>query len=383
MKTIQKLCSKLSARFFFALGLFALCCSLLVLTYNGHAQSQDNTRQRVAANPTPTPPTNPKASPTPDDIPIDEGDVERVETELVNLNVRVVDRNNRPVNDVKKEEFKVYEDGVEQEVFNVLTEEVPISYGIAIDHSGSLRSQLQTVIEAGNKIISSNKEGDATFLVGFVSSDKIELLSDFSADKNLLNETLEQLVTEGGQTAIIDAVYLAAEKAANYKKGDPLSDKRRRALIVVTDGEDKSNSYTEKELFEYLREEDVQIYVIGFVNELDTEKSLIRGSKRDKAVKLINRLATETGGKAYLPNSLDELPRIAEEITKDLRTQYVVSYYPSNKTKDGKFRPIRVTVADVKGRDKRIAITKQGRVATPELTPSKPDEKKTDKNQKP
>jgi Ca-activated chloride channel family protein len=383
MKTIQELRSKFSVRFFFALGLFVLCCSLLVVTYSSRAQSQDNSRQRVAASPTPTPSPTPKASPTPEDDIIDPDEIITVETDLVNLNVRVVDRNNRPVNDVKKEEFKVYEDGVEQEIFNVTTEEVPISYGIAIDHSGSLRSQLQTVIEAGKKIVSSNKEGDATFIVGFVSSDKIELLSDFATDKSLLNETLDQLVTEGGQTAIIDAVYLAAEKAANYKKGDPLSDKRRRALIVVTDGEDKSNSYSEKELFEYLREEDVQIYVIGFVNELDTEKSLIRGSKRDKAIKLINRLASETGGKAYLPNSLDELPRIAEEITKDLRTQYVVSYYPSNKTKDGKFRAIRVTVADVKGRDKRIAITKQGRVATPELTPAKPNEKKTDKNQKP
>ena len=272
MKTIQELRSKFSVRFFFALGLFALCCSLFVVTYNSHAQSQDNSRQRVAVNPTPTPTPTPKASPTPDEI-IDDDEPIKVETDLVNLNVRVVDRNNRPVNDVKREEFKVYEDGVEQEIFNVVTEEVPISYGIAIDHSGSLRAQLQTVIEAGKKIISSNKEGDATFIVGFVSSDKIELLSDFATDKSFLNETLDQLVTEGGQTAIIDAVYLAAEKAANYKKGDPLSDKRRRALIVVTDGEDKSNSYTEKELFEYLREEDVQIYVIGFVNELDTEKS--------------------------------------------------------------------------------------------------------------
>lgn len=381
MIAIQQLRSKFSGRLVFALSLFALSCSILAISHSSRAQqSTQDGRQRVAPSPTPaTPQASPKATPTPEGS-VDEEDVYKIDVDLVNLNVRVIDRNNRPVNDVKKEEFKVFEDGVEQEIFNVITEEVPISYGIAIDHSGSLRPQLQTVIDAGKKIISSNKSGDETFIVAFTSTDKIELMSDFNADKAFLNETLDQIVTEGGQTAIIDAIYLAAEKAANQRKGDPLSDKRRRALIVVTDGEDKSNSYSEKELFDFLREEDVQIYIIGFVDELETEKSLIRGSKRDKAVKLINRLATETGGKAYLPTSVDDLPRIADEITKDLRTQYVVSYYPSNKAKDGKTHAIRVTIADVKGRDKRIAVTKQGRVAEGGLQPpAKPENKPLNK----
>lgn len=385
MKTILQLRSKLSIRFIVALGLLALSCTLLFFTNNSRAQqsTQDDTRRRVSASPTPTPTVSaPKASPTPEGE-IDEDEVVTVDVDLVNLNVRVIDRNNRPVNDVKKEEFKVFEDGVEQVIFNVTTEEVPVGYGIALDRSASLRPQINKVIDAGKKIINSNKEGDETFLITFISSDKIVLETDFTSDKALLTETIDNIYVDGGQTAVIDGVYLAAEKAAKFKKGDPLSDKRRRALIIVTDGEDRDSTYSEKELFDFLQEEDVQLYIIGFVDELDSEKGFIRGSKRDKAVKLINRLASETGGRAYFPTSLNEIPNVAEEIIKDLRTQYVVSYYPTNKNKDGKFRAIRVSVADVKGRDKRIAITKQGRVSAPTLTPSKPDSKQANKTQKP
>jgi Ca-activated chloride channel family protein len=107
----------------------------------------------------------------------------------------------------------------------------------------------------------------------------------------------------------------------------------------------------------------VQIYVIGFVNELDKESGLIRKSPRDKAVALINKLATETGGRAFFPQSLSELPQIANEIVRDLRTQYVVAYNPSNKARDGSFRSIRVAVDEGASRDKRIALTRNGRIA--------------------
>ena len=394
MKFFGSIKHLISSRFLFALGVFAFALSLIVFTRSSNAQSaqdnQLNTRQRVIAYPTPTPPITkpasapkPTATPTPEYIPGDD-EVVTVDTDLVNLNVRVVDRNNRSISDIKPEEFKVFEDGVAQQIMSVTQEEVPISYGIAIDRSQSLRAQIQKVIDAGKAIINSNKPGDETFITSFVSSDKINLEADFSANKKFLNETLDDFYVEGGQTAVIDGVFLAAEKSAKYKKGDSLSDKRRRALIVVTDGEEKDSQYTEKELFEFLREADVQIYVIGFVNELENDGgNLIRKGRRDKAIALINRIATESGGKAYFPNSLDEVPGIAQEITKELRTQYVIGYYPSNTTKDGKFHPIRVTVADAKGRDKRIAITRQGRIASPNGAPTNQANTPNNKNQKP
>ena len=310
--------------------------------------------------PPPAPILKPKPTPTPPEE-INDEDVIKVNTELVTLNVRVIDRNNRPIDNVRQSDFHVFEDNVAQPIESFTREEVPISYGLAVDTSGSLRSQLQGVIDAGKTIINSNKPGDETFLVRFISSDKIETVQDFTASKDLLVDGLDGLYVEGGQTAIIDAVYLTAEHVAEFKKGDD-NDRRRRALIVITDGEDRTSFYSQDKLFARLREEDVQIYVIGFVRELDKEGGLIRKSPRDKAVNLINKLATETGGRAFFPESLSELPQIADEIVRDLRTQYVVSYNPTNKTRDGSFRAIRVVVDDG-ARDKHIALTRNGRVA--------------------
>jgi Ca-activated chloride channel family protein len=363
----------------------------LTMAHASRAQSQQDGRPRRTASPQQTP--TPKATPKPTmktpggvvnpgqvvlpDAPpdmanplgaeIDEGGTIKVDTDLVNLNVRVIDRNNRPIGDVKQHEFQVFENGVPQQVAYFSREEVPISYGLAIDTSGSLRSQLAQVIEAGKVIINSNKPGDETFLVRFISSDKIEQVLDFTSNQEDLIDSLDTFYTEGGQTAIVDAVYVSAEHVAQYKKGDD-NDRRRRALIVVTDGEDRGSTYKQDELFERLREEDVQIYVIGFTNELDREGNFIRKSPREKAINLINRLAKETGGRAFFPESLADLPKIAEEIVRDMRTQYVVGYYPTNKARDGSYRAIRVAVADAPGKDKRIALTRAGRIAGREGT---------------
>lgn len=375
-------------------GVLLMACALLVVSHVGQAQSPDGRARRTAATPQQTP--TPKSSPTPkpglvrpgqvvlsDDPPpeivnplgaeIDEGGKVIVDTDLVNLNVRVIDRNNRPIGDIKQNEIHVFENGVPQPVFSFSKEEVPISYGLAVDTSGSMRNLLQQVIEAGKTIINSNKPGDETFLVRFISSDKIEQVLDFTTKKDDLLDALDNFYIEGGQTAVIDAVYVSAEHVAEYKKGGA-DDRRRRALIVVTDGEDRASSYKEKELFDRLREEDVQIFLIGFVNELEKDGGIIRKSPHDKAVELINNIAKETGGRAFFPQSLSELPQIADEIVRDMRTQYVVSYSPTNKTRDGSYRAIRVTVDDVAGKDKRIALTRSGRVAGSESDsrPAKP-----------
>src|SRR6185503_18659729 len=206
-----------------------------------------------------------------------------------------------------------------------------------------------------------------TFLVRFISSDKIETIQDFTDNKELLNDGLDSFYIEGGQTAIIDAVYLSAEHVSEYRKGEE-GERRRRALIVITDGEDRNRFYNQEQLFAKLREEDVQIFVSGFVNELDKEAGFIRKSPRDKAVNLINKLASETGGRAFFPESLSELPQIANEIIRDLRTQYVVAYNPTNKSPDGTFRAIRVTVDQPSDSEKRIALTRTGRLARKEGT---------------
>ena len=312
-----------------------------------------------------------KSTSNPNSAEIDENSKIIVNTELVTLHVRVIDRNNHPINNISKSDFKVLEDNVSQPIFSFTEEEVPVIYGLAVDTSGSLRPQFEQVINASKTIINSNKKGDETFLERFISSDKIETIQDFTASKDSLMDGLDTLYIEGGQTAVIDGVYLASQHVADYKKGTD-DDRRRRALIVVTDGEDRQSYYNELQLFQSLREEDVQIYVIGFVSELDADKGLIRKSPREKAVNLLNRLANETGGRAFFPQSIAELPQIANEIVRDLRTQYVISYDPTNKAHDGSYRAIKVLVAQPGGTDRRIALTRPGRTANPGTTAAKP-----------
>ena len=315
------------------------------------------------------PPPRLKPTPTPTPEEINENDVLKINTQLVTLNIRVIDRNNKPIDNVRITDFHVYEDGVVQPVQFSNRQEVPITYGLAVDASLSLRSQIQSVIDASKTIINSNKPGDETFIERFVSSDKIEQVKEFTANKDDLFEAVDNLYLEGGQTAVIDGVYLAAEHVAEYRKGDD-SDRRRRALIVITDGEDRHSFYTEPQLLQRLREEDVQIFVIGFVSELDKDAGFIKKSPQEKAVNLINKLATETGGRAFFPQSLSEVPGIADEIVRDMRTQYVLSYNPTNTARDGSYRAIRVSVDDGPSRDKRIALTRTGRIAPREGAPA-------------
>lgn len=360
---------------------------------NAAAQKSTAARQASAQTPTPTPTPrpasqtqtqSPQQTPTPagqqkpklqtqpvaePDAPAqnqsgeevdDDDEPIRIETNLVNLHVRVVDRNNHPVEGVRQNDFRVFENGAEQQIQFVTTEEVPITYGLVVDNSGSLRTQIGQVIEAGKTIVSANKPGDETFVVRFIDSSDIKIMQDFTADQQSLTDALDDMFVEGGQTAVVDAVYLAAEHASEHHKGDVLDDKRRRALILVTDGEDRNSFYKTEQLFEALKEEDVQIFVIGFVNELEKDRGFIQKSKRDKAVSLLDRMAKETGGRTFYPNSLSELPGIAEQITKDLRTQYVISYKPTVTARAGEFRPVRVAVADAPNKEKRIAVTRSG-----------------------
>ena len=370
----------------FLLAAFILSSLVLGTVFAGGQERQRTTQPALpqpangiaqkVASPTPTPkpadtsglgeaPPIPKLKPTPTPTPPEEIDAEstiKINADLVQLHVRVIDRNNRPIDNVGLDQFHVYEDGVPQPIDSFTREEVPISYGLAVDTSGSLRTQLQSVIDAGKTIINSNKKGDETFLIRFIGRDNTELIQDFTTKQDLLIDAIDNLYVEGGQTAVIDAVYLAAEHATEPTKTDR-EEKRRRALIVITDGEDRGSVYTQDQLFARLREEDVQIFVIGFINELDKEAGLIRKSPREKAVNLINKLASETGGRAFFPESLSDLPGIANEIVRDMRTQYVLSYNPTNKTPDGTFRAIKVAVDSSSSGEKRIALTRNGRIA--------------------
>ncbi len=313
-----------------------------------------------------TPPATP--SPTPPKLE-EPDDVLTIDTELVNLNVRVVDRNNRPINSLQAKDFKIFEDGVQQQVEFFSRSEVPTNYSIVLDNSGSLRHQLEKVIEAGKILVNTNKPGDQTSLIRFVSRDKITVEQPFTSNKADLIDSLDNLFIEGGQTAIIDAVYLAAQSVNDHERKRPQDERTRRAIVLVSDGEDRDSYYNEAQLFQMLRETDVQIYAIGFVNELTKEGGFIGKSPQGKAKAFLERLATETGGKAYFPNDVNELAGLASDIASELRMQYSIGYIPTNEKKDGTYRNIKVSVDDGPNKQKRIAITRSGRTAERDLAP--------------
>jgi len=361
--------------------LFIFCLTAAAAFYNfstAEAQTiQTPNRPRQTPSPTVTPKTVmlPAPSPTPKIVTLptatptpEEDEVIKVETELVNLTVRVVDRNNRSIGNLRQDDFKIYEDNVVQPIEFFTRSEVPTNYSLVIDNSGSLRPQIEKVIEASKIIVGTNRPDDETSIIRFVSSQNIEIIQNFTPDKTLLNEALDDLFIEGGQTAIIDAVYLAAETITNYEKSRDPNDRKRRALILVSDGEDRDSFYKEQQLFNLLKETDVQIYAIGFIGDLDKEGGFISKSPQGKAKAFLERLAEVTGGKVYFPKDVSELNGIAANIATELRTQYSIGYAPTNDRKDGTFRNIKVAIADGPNKQKRIAVTRTGRSATKDET---------------
>jgi Ca-activated chloride channel family protein len=274
----------------------------------------------------------------------------RVETNLVNLHVRVVDEFNRPLRDVRREEFSVFEDGVAQEIAFFSREEAPLTYGLIIANTSFAQAQLGMFIGMSKTIIESNRAGDETFLARFRPERRASIEWRFTPDKAALFSALDELQTETRATALYDCIYLSAAHIAEQSddrrtRGSRLP--RRRALILVTDGSDRGSHYTQAELFEQLRAEDVQLYIVGFVKETDATAATHKraGAPEQEARALLERLARETGGRVFFPRAATELPRIAQEITRDLRTQYTIGYNPTNKARDGKFRRVHVALA--------------------------------------
>jgi len=276
----------------------------------------------------------------------------RIGTDLVLLDVTVVDPANKPVMDLKQDEFGVTEDKTPQKIEFFSREQVPVSLVFTIDTSGSMRPKLDTVVKASTNIVKESRRGDEIAIIEF--KDQPELLEEFTSDVNDVIDTLNGLVASR-QTAMLDALYLAADYSSKEGKN------RRKAVLVVTDGLDNDSYYKFGEVVNHLREIDVQIYLIGFINDLDKDSGLFKKSPKEKAEALLTKLAEETGGKAFFPKELSEVHAIAQQISTDLRTQYSIGYYPTNNKKDGSFRTVKVQINS--GNRRLIARTRNGYTA--------------------
>lgn len=277
-------------------------------------------------------------------------------TAFVKLSVLVTDEFGQAVTDVSQDDFQILEDGVPQKITAFARREGPLCYGLAIDNSGSMRNSIKDVVEMGKFAVSQNSPGDETFVVRFIHGEEIETMQDFSADQALLTDAVDSLYIDEGQSAILDAVYVSIDRIEKYKRGD--AKECRRALVLITDGEDRASFYTQEQLFKRLRGLDVPIFSIGFTKGIEDRRAHAR------AVALLNRLAQETGGNVFFPHKPSDFTLIGKEIIAEMRLPYMIGYTSTNAERNASERNLQITIRDVPGRGKRLAIARPAYKAT-------------------
>ena len=250
------------------------------------------------------------------------------------INLIVTDKEDNVVNNLTKEEISLFIDGKEETNFTLEKETIPLLFMISVDNSGSLRLLLDDMLKTTKSIIEQNKQKDLTALMRFVSTDKIQITEKFSSDKDYLYRKLDLFVVEGGQTALIDAIYKSVQIVAGQTGGET---NYRRAVVVISDGEDRKSLYKQEQLTELLKKENVQVFFIGLTNELDKDGGFIGKSPRTKARDFIKKITQQSGGVAIILKKIEQLPEIATKINSYMRTQYILKFQlPDNEKKDVK-----------------------------------------------
>jgi Ca-activated chloride channel family protein len=284
--------------------------------------------------------------------PQDETPVFTLDARLVPLHVSVVDKNGKLITNLPQSAFKVFENNVEQplKIFN--REDVPVSMGIIIDNSGSMREKRPKVAAAALELIKESNPQDEVFIVDF--NDVAYLDAPFTNNIKKLEQVLDKIDTRGG-TAMRDAISMSIDYAKTEGK------KSKKVLLVITDGNDNTSNETLEQLVRKARQSEVLIYCIGLLN--DEEPREARAAKR-----ALNELAAASGGLAYYPKSLSEVESITPQIAHEIRNQYILAYTPLNAALDGSFRAIKVTV---KAPGNPTVRTRNGYFANP-APPAKP-----------
>lgn len=260
----------------------------------------------------------------------------RVDSTLVLINVTVTDPLNRFVTGLDKENFRLFEDKVEQKISHFASEDAPLSVGLVFDASGSMGSKLSKSREAAAQFFKTANPEDEFFLIQF--SDRPELVTGFTTSVEEIQNRLT-FTQSKGRTALLDGIYMALHQMK--KARNP-----RKALLVISDGGDNNSRYTESEIKNLVREADVQIYAIGIF-----EPASARGRTAEElsGPSLLSEVAEQTGGRHFPVENLNELPDIAAKIGIELRNQYILGYTPSNQERDGKYRRVQVKLVQPRG----------------------------------
>jgi|ERR1035437_2302432 VWFA-related protein len=260
--------------------------------------------------------------------PQDETPTFTLDTKLVVLHASVLDKNNKLVTTLPQSAFKVFENSVEQplKIFN--REDVPVSMGIIIDNSGSMREKRPKVAAAALELIKASNPQDEVFIVDF--NDVAYLDAPFTNNIKKLEQVLDKIDTRGG-TAMRDAISMSIDYAKESGK------KSKKVLLVITDGNDNTSNETLEQLVRKARQSEVLIYSIGLLNDEEPREG--RAAKR-----ALKALAEASGGLDYFPKTLGEVESITPQIAHEIRNQYILAYTPLNAALDGTFRAIKVTV---------------------------------------
>ena len=269
-----------------------------------------------------------------------------VDVNLVVLNPVVRDRKGQFASDLREGNFQVYEDGVRQTIQLFRHEDIPVTVGLVVDHSGSMRPKLTDVITAARTFVQSSRPDDQMFVVNF--NEKVTLAVPDVIQSGNRSEALARAIAgtpTTGRTALYDA---ALEAFRQLRAGGP----EKKVLIVISDGGDNVSSHKLAEVLKTAEESSVLVYTIGIFDDEDD----------DKNPGVLTRLARATGGEAFFPREHDEVEAICQSIARDIRNQYTIGYVSGNSARAGAWRSIRLTAAAA-GHDKLQVRTRSGYLA--------------------
>jgi VWFA-related protein len=272
----------------------------------------------------------------------------RSDTRLVVLHATVVDKDGHLITNLPQSAFKVYEDKVQQEIRIFRREDIPVSLGLIIDNSGSMRDKRQKVESAALTLVKASNREDEVFVVNFNDEAFLDTKKEFTNDVKELEEALTKIDSRGG-TAMRDALRMSIDHVKEKGKKD------KKALLVVTDGNDNASIITLENLIKSAQQSEVLIYTVGILSEEDR-----REAKR--AQRALSAIAEATGGQSYFPKTLPEVEKIAQQVAHDIRNQYTIAYTPTKQELDGTYRQINVTV---NGPGKPTVRTRSGYYASP------------------
>lgn len=271
----------------------------------------------------------------------------KTEVDLALVNVNVTDPFDRMVVGLGQDNFRVFEDGVEQEIITFSSEDVPISLGVILDLSGTMTNKIDEARAAIMEFLKAANKQDDFFLIGFNA--RAELMSSVTDNPEDVQSRV-LFAAPGGRTALLDAVYLGVTYMRKSKHS-------KRALLIFSDGGDNHSRHTRREIKQLVREADVQLYAIGFYNPLGYPYKTI---EEIHGPSLLEEITEMTGGQVYPGGHLEDLPAVAAKIGAELRNQYVLGYTPSNHVYDGQWRKIKVKLRPPRGVPPLVVHAKTG-----------------------